>query len=59
MDTGRSSKMRVSTYIVGWVDENTDWHTEYIQALNARQAIEILGIDRDKVQEVAKVLKEW
>lgn len=51
--------MTVSTYIIGWVDEETNWHTEYIQALNAQQAISFLGIDKDKVKEVAKVLKHW
>lgn len=50
---------KVSTYIIGWIDEGTNWHTEYFQALDPMQAVEALGIPADQVREVAVVIEDW
>lgn len=54
--------MKVSEYVVMWRDEkNCLSGTDYIQALNPKQAVEFLiGADENiEVVTVAKVCKNW
>ena len=53
---------KVKTYIVVAKDEDGNYHTDYIQALNSQQAVDFLYSDvRDKyeVLEVALVVQNW
>lgn len=54
--------MRVSEYVVIWRDAKSgELSIEYIQALNAKQAVEFL-LDSDEditVLTVARVCKNW
>lgn len=49
----------VRCFIVLWEDEEMNHHQEYIQALSATHAVDILGIPHNQVVEVAVVLKNW
>lgn len=53
---------RVKTYIVTAKDENGDFHTDYVQALTAQQAVDILYSevrDEYEIVDVAVVVKNW
>ena len=53
---------RVKTYIVTAVDKEGNYHTDYIQALTAQQAVDFLYSDtRDEYEilDVAVVVKNW
>lgn len=51
--------MKVRTYVVFYRDSNGEFHEEWIQALSATQAVDILGIPEEWVRDVTVRLDDW
>ena len=52
-------RMKVRTYVVFYRDSNGEFHEEWIQALSATQAVDILGIPEEWVRDVTVRLDDW
>ena len=53
---------KVKTYIVTAIDNEQNYHTDYVQALTAQQAVDILYSevrDEYEILDVAVVVKNW